>query len=101
MKLNTALVEQTLSRFDAQAIPDDHPAVPQLNNAFGEHTFFLNGSGLHVVEPVAPAESEPDAGKVIKLATWTDANRSSLAPHDPQPTDVIIPFKAAGKDTAA
>lgn len=101
MKLSTALVEQTLTQFDAQAIPDDHPVVPQLNDAFGEHTFFLNGSGLHVVEPVEPADAEPEAGKVIKLATWTDENRNSLAPHDPEPTDVVVPFKGPGSEPAA
>ncbi len=101
MKLNTALVDQTLSQFDAQAIPDDHPVVPQLNNTFGDHTFFLNGSGLHVVEPVEPAAVDPEAGKVIKIATWTDENRSSLAPHDPEPTDVVIPFKGGGPEPAA
>jgi hypothetical protein len=94
MKLNAALVERTLSEFDAQAIPDNHPALPQLAQVFGEHTFFLNGAGLHVVEPVESGQPEPDAGNVVKLAAWTDANRSSLAPHEPQPIGVVIPFKA-------
>jgi hypothetical protein len=101
MKLSNPLVERTLSRFDAQAIPDDHPVVPQLNDAFGEHTFFLNGSGLHVVEPEEKADAEPEAGKVVKLATWTDANRSSLAPHDPQPTDVVVPLTLGDSEPAA
>jgi hypothetical protein len=95
MKLNSALVERTLSEFDAQAIPENHPVIPQLNQVFGEHTFFLNGSGLHVVEPAGTPEAPEEAGKVIKLATWTDANRSSLAPHDPRPTGQVIPFKPA------
>jgi hypothetical protein len=94
MKLNTALVERTLSQFDAQAIPDNHPVVPQLNKVFGEHTFFLNGSGLHVVEPAAEAE----AGAVIKLAAWTDESRNSLAPHEPEQTGVVIPFKAGDSE---
>jgi hypothetical protein len=99
MKLNAALVERTLSRFDAQAIPDSHPAVPALSDAFGDHTFFINGSGLHVVEPVAPEEEQPQAGKVVKLATWVDVNKSSLAPHDPELTGVVIPFKTGGVDS--
>jgi hypothetical protein len=41
MKLTSAQVERTLGQFEAQAIPDDHPVVPQLNDLFGEHTFFL------------------------------------------------------------
>ena len=40
MKLTSAEIERTLSQFEAQAIPDDHPVVPQLNSLFGgEHTF--------------------------------------------------------------
>jgi len=27
MKLNSAQVKQTLSQFDAEVLPDDHPAV--------------------------------------------------------------------------
>jgi hypothetical protein len=97
MKLNTALVERTLSQFEAQEIPENHPAAPQLTQVFGDHTFFLNGSGLHVVEPLDGAAAEPDSGTVIKLAAWTDQERSKLAPHEPEPTGIVIPFKA-GKD---
>src|SRR4051812_41674766 len=58
MKLSTARVQQTLSQLeeqtifqDARAIPDDNPAIPQLNELFGDHTFFLDSDGLHIVEP--------------------------------------------------
>ncbi len=50
MKLSSAEVELTLTQFEAQVIPDDHPLVPKLNELFGDHTFFLNGDGLNVVE---------------------------------------------------
>ena len=55
MKLNSAQVERTLSQFQGEAIPDNHPAVPQLNNVFGEHTFFLDRNGLNIVEPASAA----------------------------------------------
>jgi hypothetical protein len=48
MKLNCAQVERTLSQLQGKAIPDNHPVVPQLNNIFGEHTFFLDGNGLSI-----------------------------------------------------
>lgn len=90
MKLSAALVTRTLDQFEAKALPDDHPAVPQLNNVFGDHTYFLNGNGLHVVEP-AGAESGPKGeGKVVKVASWANAERTSLSPHRPEPTDVSI-----------
>ena len=45
MKLNSAQLERTLGQFEAPAIPDDHPVIPQLNDLFGEHTFFLDATG--------------------------------------------------------
>ncbi len=89
MKLTTAHVERTLHQFQAQAIPDSHPSIPELNRVFGEHTFFLDDDGLHIVEPI-PTEDGEAAGKVVKLASWQDPSRTSLAAHTPQPTDVIV-----------
>ncbi len=89
MKLTSAQVETTLSQFEAQAIPDSHPVAPQLNELFGDHTFFLDGNGLNVVEPIAEAP-EAQAARVVNLANWSDANLTSLAPHEPEPTGAII-----------
>src|SRR5262249_51915322 len=47
MKMTAALVERTLSQFEAEAIPDDHPVVPELSKLFGVHTFFLDRNGLN------------------------------------------------------
>ena len=58
MKLNSAQVERTLSQLQGKAIPDNHPVVPQLNNIFGEHTFFLDGNGLASWSPSAPPGRE-------------------------------------------
>lgn len=95
MKLNSTLVEQTLSQFEAQPIPEDHPAVRQLSELFGEHTFFLDANGLNIVEPAAPTDGGSQTGQVVKLASWNDANRTSLAPHQPEPTDIVIVLDAA------
>ena len=54
MKLNSTLVETTLSQFEAQVIPDTHPAASELNRLFGDHTFFLDRNGLNIVEPAEP-----------------------------------------------
>ena len=42
MKLTSTQIEQTLGQFEAEPIPEDHPMVPQLNEVFGEHTYFVN-----------------------------------------------------------
>ena len=86
MKLNSEQVEQTLTQFEAQVIPDDHPLVAELNELFGDHTFFLDGNGLNVVE-----QNERDgAGTVVNLANWGDAQWTSLLPHEPEQTKVVV-----------
>jgi hypothetical protein len=90
MKLNSSQVEQTLSQFDAQVLPDDHPAVTQLNNLFGDHTFFLDSGGLKVLEPAEVPETRAQTGEVVSLADWSDATLSSLKPHEPELTGVVI-----------
>ena len=57
MKLSPELVERTLSQFDAQALPEDHPSLPELNRLFGEHTFFVDEIGLNIVVPVEGEET--------------------------------------------
>jgi hypothetical protein len=90
MKLNPAQVERTLGQFDARAIPDDHPVIPQLNDLFGEHTFFLDQHGLNIVEPVEAAGAGAQSAKVVNLGNWSDEDRSGLELHEPEATDVVI-----------
>lgn len=90
MKLNSTQVKQTLSQFQAEVLPDDHPAVAQLNNLFGNHTFFLDGRGLKVLEPTGAPETEAQSGEVVSLADWSDATLTSLRPHEPEMTGVMV-----------
>lgn len=91
MKLNSAQVERTMSQFEVQALPDNHPAIPELNELFGEHTFLLDSTGLNILEPtdVAP-QSGVQTARVVNLANWSGDNLTKLAPHEPQPTGAIV-----------
>jgi hypothetical protein len=95
MKLSSQAVEQALNQFEAECLPDTHPAVEQLNQLFGEHTYFLDGEGLHIVEPTEPAAPGALTAVLVKLASWSDSSRTSLAPHAPEPTARIIVLEAA------
>jgi hypothetical protein len=90
MKLNAAQVERALGQFDARALPENHPVVPQLNTLFGDHTFFLDGNGLNVLEPTEIAEVETKAAQVVNLAYWGDADLTKLELHEPEPTGAIV-----------
>ena len=93
MKLNAIQVKQTLSQMNAHVLPDDHPAVTQLTDVFGDHTFFLDERGLKVLEPNETPEAELQSGEVLSLADWTDATLTSLKPHAPEPTGTVIVFR--------
>jgi hypothetical protein len=90
MKLNTDLIERTITQLDADPIPDRHPVMPQLNRVFGDHTFFVDTDGLHIVEPGEPTEGGEQTGQVMQIARWEDENRSSLSPQPPEPTGVVV-----------
>lgn len=90
MKLNATQVQQTLNQMDAQVLPDDHPAARKLSEVFGDHTFFVDGTGLKVLESTGPAAAEAQTGSVVSLADWNDDKFSSLKPHDPTLTGTVI-----------
>jgi hypothetical protein len=95
MKLNSAMVERTVSQFESQAIPTGHPVLPQLNKIFGDHTFLLNNSGLHIVEPTTSEEPGETTAQVIKVASW---DQDLLKTHEPQATDVTVVLEPKKSD---
>lgn len=90
MKLNTELVERTITQLDADPVPERHPVMPQLSQAFGDHTFFVDTDGLHIVEPGEPNERGEQTGQVMQIARWNDENRTSLSPQPAEPTGVVV-----------
>jgi hypothetical protein len=76
---------------NAEAIPADHPVMPQLERLFGDHTYFLDSNGLNIVEPAEPEQqSSRGRGVVVNLANWIDANAASLVPHEPEWTELVV-----------
>jgi len=93
MKLNDAQISKILSQFRAQVLAEDHPAAAHFCELFGQHTFFLNARGLHVLEMLEVPGMEAEDGEVISLADWSDADFTKLATHQPEPTGLVIRLK--------
>jgi hypothetical protein len=94
MKLTSAQIERTLNQFQAQAIPEDHPVLPRLNELFGDHTFFIDNNGLNIVEPTDESAGETThEARVVNVANWSDG-QSGLAAHEPEPTDAIVELES-------
>jgi len=47
MKMSSQMVERALSQLEAEAVPENHPAVTQLNRLFGDHTYFIDHRTVH------------------------------------------------------
>jgi hypothetical protein len=91
MKLTAEQIDGVTSQFEAQPVPQDNRMIAELNNIFGEHTFFLDNNGLHIVEKLAePEEAGAPIVRVVKLASWTDPDHRTLAAHPPEPTNLVI-----------
>ena len=98
MRLTATLVKQTLYQLEEQisfedvyAIPEDNPTAARLTEVFGDHTFFVDRDGLHIVEALETQGSDRGpVGKVVKLARWKDKECTTLAPQKPVATDVIV-----------
>jgi hypothetical protein len=87
MKLSSDQVQLVERQIDGKVIPNNHPLSPQLQRAFGDHTFFVNRAGLTIVKP-SPADSQ--AGTVVKLAGWADEAHTTLEPDVPESMSVVV-----------
>ena len=90
VKLTSTQIEQTLGQFEAEPIPEDHPMVPQLNEVFGEHTYFVNSDGLIILEPAGSGLVGVQSAKVVNLGEWSDDAPSALELHEPETTDLVV-----------
>lgn len=95
MKLTPMQIAATRDSLDATPLPDDHPVMSQLQEAFGEHTFFLDQDGLSVFvdQTEVPEEVELPQGdpRLVLIAAWTDESRQALGAVDPVDTGVTLP----------
>jgi hypothetical protein len=90
MKLSARQIEHTTEQIGAQVLPEDHPMMAELIPLFGHHTYFLDREGLEIVERTGDLPDGTTTASIVKLASWADVNRTTLAPHDPQPSDVLV-----------
>jgi len=96
MKLAAPMVARTLDQYEAQVLPDQ--AQQKLSERFGDHTFFVDKSGLTIVEPTGT--DDRDQGVVVNLASWNN-DQSELEVHDPEETDITIELGPIGDPDVA
>lgn len=75
--------------------------MPQLNRIWGDHTYFIDGNGLNIVEPATATLDGPKSdlgamGVIVNLANWTDSDPPKLEAHEPEPTDSTVSLGTDG-----
>jgi hypothetical protein len=96
MKMTAASVDRALTQIDAMAIPDDHPLNEQLKGLFGDHTYFIDGNGLNIVEPAERNAAGETVCNVVNIADWADNDQRSLMPHEPTLTPAVVVLASDG-----
>lgn len=97
MKLDGAQLKHVEDQLGVEAVPDENPAMPKLQEVFGDHSFFVDAAGLNIVEP-KPDGAGAEAA-VLKVASWAEDGQS-LQVHEPQILSVTVDVSTAGPDGA-
>ena len=95
MKLNNEQVDAIERQTGAVPIPADNPANEALQNVFGDHTFYADENGLHVLEQVVLEDAEEGTqAEVIQIAAWASEDKSELQPIEPKRTGAVFGLEA-------
>lgn len=98
MKLSATQTRHVQDQIGAEAVPNDHAVTPDLQRAFGDHTFFLDGAGLKIIEASSP---DGQRGNVVKVARWADADHTTLKIEPLQPTPIEVELDAENENKAS
>lgn len=94
MKLTDNQIAATRAAIGAKPVAADHPAIPQLEQAFGEHTFYADENGLLVFVDPAELEEAPGDPRLVLIAAWTDEEKRQLGAVKPVDTGITLPVAA-------
>lgn len=86
MKLTDSQIDAVRRQLSVEPVEAGHPVQKELEAAFGDHTFYADPNGLHIIEMAEPAGAEPGQGVfgiVLQIAAWENENQESLQSIDP------------------
>lgn len=94
MKLTNEQIAAARDTLGASPVDPEHPAVAQLEQAFGEHTFYVDQNGLLVFVDPVELDQEPGDPRLVLIAAWTDDEKRQLGAVNPVDTGVTLPVAA-------
>lgn len=89
MKLSDTQIAAVAATTGANPIPEEDPAMGQLKEAIGDHTFYVDQHGLLVLEDTddAPGDNQLE---IVRVGQWADEQRSTMGVVPPQPTGQVL-----------
>ena len=87
MKLTTDQIEAAKAVLGADPLEEDHPAAPQLKEAFGDKTFYVDTNGLLVFESTPEPDNEAE---LMLVAAWTGEDKNQLGMVEPVQTGIKV-----------
>lgn len=91
MKLTEEQIRIATDNLGFSVIGQDHQSQPKLEEAFGEHTFFINDSGLFVFAAQDEKKEDPKTARLFVVAAWSDDDQQQLSPlKKPSEVDVVF-----------
>ncbi|MGF1552915.1 MAG: hypothetical protein ACFBWO_10500 [Paracoccaceae bacterium] len=95
MKLTDTQIATARDAFGAEPLEAEHPVVPQLTEAFGDHTIYVDQNGLLVfLDPETELQEIAGQPKLVLIAAWTDENKNALGKVEPVDTGMTLPEAA-------
>lgn len=99
MLLNDTEIEAVRESIGAEPVSDDHPAMTQLVEVFGEHSFYVDTNGLSIFATEEEVEEIEGTPRLTLIAAWADEKKTALQPV--QPTDMGLPLPQPGPEDGA
>ncbi len=91
MKLTNAQINTVNDQLDLNPIDPDTDAQKELEQIFGDHSYFINDNGLFMFGPGEDADTDEREARLFCVASWTNEERNELAAvKPPAQIDVAI-----------
>lgn len=97
MKLSRRGIEQVRAQIQAEPMPGDHPALPHLKTYIGDHTFYIGSEGIFIWEYADGDGEEDERINALRVASWADPGKRTVAMHKPQMTETAIRLSQGGR----
>lgn len=96
MKLSGHEIKRVHVKTQAEPMPDDHPALPLLKTYVGDHTFYIGSEGVFIWEYADGDGEEDERINALRVASWADSDKRTVAIHKPQLTETTLKLSEGG-----